>query len=60
MKLHQLDQSARVKKAREFFDAGLDVPSQWVRDEVMRSWVRSREHGFVGYPEFLVDKMPKM
>ena len=45
MEVHNFDQDTRVQQARELFDAGLEVPSQWVRDEVMRSWLRSREHG---------------
>lgn len=58
MKLDQFDQNARVKKARELFDAGLDVPSQWVRDDVMRSWLRSREHGLSPVDQVLRKPLP--
>ncbi|MBY5963678.1 sigma-54-dependent Fis family transcriptional regulator [Marinobacter nauticus] len=40
-----VDLNAQVQQARVLFDEGRVVPSQLVRDEVLRSWLRCRQHG---------------
>lgn len=58
MELHHFDKDIRVQQARELFDAGLEVPSQWIRHEVMRSWLRSREHGLSPVNQVLRETLP--
>jgi len=57
MQAHRFDPDIRVQQARELFDEGRDVPSQWVRDEVMRSWLRSREYGLSPVDQVLSNAM---
>lgn len=58
MQTSHSDPDIRVQQARELFDEGRDVPSQWVRGEVMRSWLRSREHGLSPAERVLLNATP--
>lgn len=58
MQAHRFNPDIRVQQARELFDEGRDVPPQWVRDEVLRSWLRSREHGLSPVDQVLLNAMP--
>ncbi|MDN6318715.1 MAG: sigma-54-dependent Fis family transcriptional regulator [Marinobacter sp.] len=58
MQTHHSDPDIRIQQARELFDEGREVPSQWVRDEVMRSWLRSREHGLSPVEQVLLNATP--
>lgn len=59
MQAHRFDPDIRVQQARELFDEGRDVPAHWVRDEVMRSWRRSREHGLSPVDQVLFNAMSR-
>lgn len=58
MQTHRFDPDIRIKQAREMFDEGRDVPPQWVRGEVLRSWLRSREHGLSPADQVLLNAIP--
>lgn len=45
MQRKDVDLNTQVQQAHALFDEGRDVPSQWVRDAVLRSWSRSRTQG---------------
>ena len=50
-----VDLNTQVQQARELFDEGRVVPSQWVRDEVLRSWLRCRKHGVSPSDQLLLE-----
>lgn len=58
MQTHQFDPDIRVQQAHALFEEGREVPSHWVRDEVMRSWLRSRDHGLSPVDQILRNTMP--
>lgn len=58
MVIHHFDQDTQIQRARDLFDAGLEVPPQWIRDEIMRSWLRSREYGLSPVNQVLQKTLP--